>query len=178
MMEDRRIDIEVDGIPFISHGHYYDGINNWLCHQLKENNPQAIDYCARQLAGMLPENVVIVPIPGHHGFADQTLSLARAISAYTEGRVPVANVLKGKDRDSNYQAKKAGHPLSAKDMGFRQVGILPHGKVPCLLDNCVDSGETAKAAYQAIGCRGIVLTYAMSDRLLEEKQGQAICMRR
>ena len=34
MMEDRRIDIEVDGIPFISHGHYYDGINNWLCHQL------------------------------------------------------------------------------------------------------------------------------------------------
>ena len=49
-MEDRRIDIEVDGIQFISHGHYYDGMNNWLCHQLKDNDPQVIDYCARQLA--------------------------------------------------------------------------------------------------------------------------------
>ena len=68
-MEDRTIDMEVDGIRFISHGHYYDGINNWLCHKLKESDPQAIDYCARQLAKMLPENAVIVPIPGHHGYA-------------------------------------------------------------------------------------------------------------
>lgn len=51
-MEDRTIDVEVDGIRFISHGHYYDGINNWLCHKLKENDPQAIAYCARQLVKM------------------------------------------------------------------------------------------------------------------------------
>lgn len=92
-MEDRRIDIEVDGIQFISHGHYYDGMNNWLCHQLKDNDPQVIDYCARQLAAMLPENAIIVPIPGHHGYADQTLSLARAISSITEGKIGVANIL-------------------------------------------------------------------------------------
>ena len=165
MIEDRRIDIEVDGIPFIAHGHYYDGINNWLCHQLKDNDPQAIDYCARQLAKMLPENAVIVPIPGHHGFADQTLSLARAISQHTSDAVPVANILKGKDRDSNYQAKKAGHPLNADQMGFRLVGILPKGKVPYLLDNVVDTGTTAKAAVKALG-GGVVLSYAMSDTLL------------
>lgn len=166
MMEDRKIDIEVDGIRFISHGHYYDGINNWLCHQLKENDPQAIDYCARQLAKMLPENAVVVPIPGHHGYADQTLTLARAISSQTNGRIYVANIIKGNDRDSNYQAKKAGRPLSADQMGFRQKGSLPHGKVPFLLDNCVDSGETARAAFQAIGNKGIILSYAMSDTLL------------
>ena len=95
MMEDRTIDMEVDGIRFISHGHYYDGINNWLCHKLKENDPQAINFCARQLAKMLPENAVIVPIPGHYGYAVQTLYLARAISEHSNGNIPVANVLKG-----------------------------------------------------------------------------------
>ena len=165
-MEDRIIDIVVEGIRFISHGHYYDGINNWLCHKLKENDPQAITYCARQLANMLPENAVIVPIPGHHGYALQTLYLAREISAQSDGIIPVANVLKGKARVSNYQAKKDGHPLSATELVFRQVGTLPHGKVPYLLDNCVDSGETAKSAYHALGDEGIILSYAMSDRLL------------
>ena len=166
-MEDRIIDMEVDGIRFISHGHYYDGINNWLCHKLKENDPQAINFCARQLAKMLPENAVVVPIPGHHGYALQTLYLARAISIQSDGNIPVANVLKGKNRVSNYQAKINGHPLSCVELGFRQVGLLPKGKIPYLLDNCVDSGETAKAAYHALGEKGIILSYAMSDRLLD-----------
>ena len=147
-MEDRTIDMEVDGIRFISHGHYYDGINNWLCHKLKENDPRAITYCARQLVKMLPENAVVVPIPGHHGFA------------------PVANVLKGNSRTSNYQAKKAGHPLTSSELGFRQVAPLPKDKVPYLLDNVVDTGTTAKAAIKTLG-GGIVLSYAMSDTLLE-----------
>ena len=166
-MEDRIIDMEVDGIRFISHGHYYDGINNWLCHKLKENDPQAINFCARQLAKMLPENAVVVPIPGHHGYALQTLYLARAISIQSDGNIPVANVLKGKNRVSNYQAKINGHPLSSAELGFRQVGLLPKGKIPYLLDNCVDSGETAKAAYHALGEKGIILSYAMSDKLLD-----------
>ena len=168
-MEDRTIDIEVDGIRFISHGHYYDGINNWLCHKLKENDPQAIAYSARKLAKMLPENAVVVPIPGHHGFALQTLYLARAISERSDGVIPVANVLKGNARLSNYQAKKEGHPLSALELGFRQVAPLPKGKVPYLLDNVVDTGTTAKAAINAFG-GGIVLSYAMSDTLLEHRE--------
>jgi predicted amidophosphoribosyltransferase len=166
-MEDRTIDKVVDIIRFISHSHYHDVINNWLCHKLKENDPQAIDYCARQLAKMLPENAVIVPIPGHHGYALQTLYLARAISVQSDGSIPVANVLKGKSRVSNYQAKMDGHPLSSVELGFRQVGLLPKGKIPYLLDNCVDSGETAKAAYHALGQKGIILSYAMSDKLLD-----------
>ena len=168
-MEDRTIDMEVDGLRFISHGHYYDGINNWLCHKLKDNDPQAIEYCARQLAKMLPKNAVIVPIPGHHGYAVQTLNLARAISEQSNGNIPVANVLKGISRVSNYQAKKDGQPLSAEELGFHQVRTLPKGKVPYLLDNVVDTGTTAKAAVKALG-GGIVLSYAMSDTLLEHRE--------
>lgn len=175
-MEDRTIDMEVDGIRFISHGHYYDGINNWLCHKLKENDPQAITYCARQLVKMLPENAVIVPIPGHHGFALQTLYLARAINEQSGGIIPVANVLKGNSRMSNYQAKKEGSLLPAEELGFRQVAPLPKGKVPYLLDNVVDTGTTAKAAINALG-GGIVLSYAMSNLLLESNSSRQVFLR-
>ena len=175
-MEDRTIDIEVDGIRFISHGHYYDGINNWLCHKLKENAPQAIAHCARQLAKMLPENAVVIPIPGHHGFALQTLYLARAINEQSGGIIPVANVLKGNSRMSNYQAKKEGSLLPAEELGFRQVAPLPKGKVPYLLDNVVDTGTTAKAAINALG-GGIVLSYAMSNLLLESNSNRQVFLR-
>ena len=175
-MEDRTIDMEVDGIRFISHGHYYDGINNWLCHKLKENDPRAITYCARQLVKMLPENAVVVPIPGHHGFALQTLYLGRAISELSGGSITVANVLKGINRVSNYQAKKDGHPLSAEELGFHQVRTLPKGKVPYLLDNVVDTGTTAKAAVKALG-GGIVLSYAMSDTLLKTDSNRRMLIR-
>ena len=37
-----------------------------------------------------------------------------------------------------------------------------------IIDNCVDTGTSAKAAYHALGNKGIVLAYAMSDRLLDE----------
>ena len=175
-MEDRTIDVEVDGIRFISHGHYYEGINNWLCHKLKENDPQAITYCARQLVKMLPENAVVVPIPGHHGFALQTLYLARAINEQSGGIIPVANVLKGNSRMSNYQAKKEGSLLPAEKLGFRQVAPLPKGKVPYLLDNVVDTGTTAKAAINALG-GGIVLSYAMSNLLLESNSNRQVFLR-
>ena len=175
-MEDRTIDMEVDGIRFISHGHYYDGINNWLCHKLKENDPRAITYCARQLVKMLPENAVVVPIPGHHGFALKTLYLARAINEQSGGIIPVANVLKGNSRMSNYQAKKEGSLLPAEELGFRQVAPLPKGKVPYLLDNVVDTGTTAKAAINALG-GGIVLSYAMSNFLLESNSNRQVFLR-
>ena len=79
---------------------------------MKENNLQAIVHCARQLAKMLSENAVLFPILGHHGYSTQALHLVRAISSYTTTSVPVANNLIGKDRDSNFIAKKAGPPVT------------------------------------------------------------------
>ena len=177
MMEDRSIDVEIDGIRFISHGHYCDGINNWLCHKLKENDPQVIAYCASHLAKMLPDNAVIVPIPGHHGYAVQTLHLARAITERTNGSISVANILKGKNRVSNYQVKKVGKPLSVDQIGFYQIASLPKDKIPYLLDNVVDTGTTAKAAVKALG-GGIVLSYAMSDTLLGKENRKPLGFRR
>ena len=69
-----------------------------------------------------------------------------------------------------------GQPLSAKELGLNQVRTLPKGKVPYLLDNVVDTGTTAKAAINALG-GGIVLSYAMSNLLLESNSNRQVFLR-
>lgn len=67
MTENEPIKTVSDGITFLSTGRYYDGINRWVAHKLKDGDNDAIDYAARQIAKLLPQNAVLVPIPGHHG---------------------------------------------------------------------------------------------------------------
>ena len=165
MTDNEPIRKEVDGITFLSTGRYYEGINQWVAHKLKEGDIDANDYAARQMAKLLPKNAVLVPIPGHFGKADQTMHIARAIASYT--RLPVVDALRGRERESQYSAKYKGTPLTEEQMGFRKIASLPSGRVPYLIDNVVDTGTTAKAAVKALG-GGIVLSYAMSDTLLEQ----------
>ena len=106
MTENEPIKTVSDGITFLSTGRYYDGINRWVAHKLKDGDNDAIDYAARQIAKLLPQNAVLVPIPGHHGKAEQTMQLARAISSYTH--LPIVDALRGIERDSQYDAKKRG----------------------------------------------------------------------
>ena len=42
-MENEPIRTEVDGITFLSTGHYYEGINQWVAHKLKEGDTDAFD---------------------------------------------------------------------------------------------------------------------------------------
>lgn len=116
MTENEPIKTVSDGITFLSTGRYYDGINRWVAHKLKDGDNDAIDYAARQIAKLLPQNAVLVPIPGHHGKAEQTMQLAKAISSYTH--LPIVEALRGIERGSQYDAKKRGQTLSAEDMGF------------------------------------------------------------
>lgn len=116
MTENEPIKTVSDGITFLSTGRYYDGINRWVAHKLKDGDHDAIDYAARQIAKLLPQNAVLVPIPGHHGKAEQTMELARAISSYTH--LPIVDALRGIERNSQYNAKKSCQTLSADDMGF------------------------------------------------------------
>ena len=156
-----------DGITFLSTGRYYDGINRWVCHKIKEMDKDAINYAARNMAKLIPfSNAVLVPVPGHTGVSSNALLLANAIASYSD--VLVADILRGKSRESNYLAKCKNHPLTESQMGFYSVKELPIDCVPIIIDNCVDTGTSAKAAYHALGNKGIVLAYAMSDRLLDD----------
>ena len=98
MTENEPIKTVSDGITFLSTGRYYDGINRWVAHKLKDGDHDAIDYAARQIAKLLPQNAVLVPIPGHHGKAEQTMQLAKAISSYTH--LPIVEALRGIERGS------------------------------------------------------------------------------
>ena len=46
MTENEPIKIVSDGITFLSTGRYYDGINQWVAHKLKDGDNDAIDYAA------------------------------------------------------------------------------------------------------------------------------------
>lgn len=95
------------------------------------------------------------------------MQLARAISSYTH--LPIVDALRGIERESQYDAKKKGQTLSAEDMGFYRHKDLPPNRTPYLIDNVVDTGNTAKAAVRALGC-GTVVSFAMSDTLLQREE--------
>ena len=170
-MENEPIRTEVEGITFLSTGHYYEGINQWVAHKLKEGDAEVFDYAARQMAKLLPKNAVLVPIPGRHGTPDQTMQLCRDIASYTH--LPILDALRGNERESQYEAKYKGRSLTEEQLGYRRIATVPTGRAPYLIDNVVDTGTTAKAAVKALG-GGIVLSYAMSDTLLEQKQEHTV----
>ena len=162
-MENEPIRTEVEGITLLSTGHYYEGINQWVAHKLKEGDAEVFDYAARQMAKLLPKNAVLVPIPDRHGKPNQTMRLCRDIASYTH--LPILDALRGNDRESQYEAKYKGRSLTEEQFGYRRIAHIPTGRVPYLIDNVVDTGTTAKAAVKALG-GGVVLSYAMSDTLL------------
>ena len=157
----------MDGVPIISATHYYEGNNREIAKRMKVGETEALDCAALTMIPLIPRHSVLVPIPGHEGKAKQTLQLCKAISSYTG--IPVADVLQGKSRESNYDAKHEGKGLTEKDMGFRKVSQLPEGKIPVYVDNVVDTATTTKAAYHAAG-KGMVVTFAISDTLFMQKE--------
>ena len=130
-----------------------------LAHGVKTRDPKVIAEVADLIAPLIPKDAVLVPAPSHTGKATDMLDLAQAISERTGA--PIADVLTGIERDSQYAAKKAGKPLSASELGISMQGELPEGKIPVVIDNVVDSGNTAEACIQALG-KGIVASLADS----------------
>lgn len=122
---------------------------------VKRGDDEAIRTVAEQMASLVPEGVALVPVPSHLGYATVTLDLANEISRLTGA--PVADILKGYNRPSNYLSKKNGHPLKVEDLGFRKVGETD--LIPCFVDNVCDTGVTMRSAFLAFN-RGVGLVYA------------------
>lgn len=129
-----------------------------LSHLVKAGDKEAIRTAASQMAGLVPEGVVLVPIPSHLGYATSTLELANEISRQTGA--PVADILKGERRASNYESKKNGHPLKVEDLGFRKIHDTD--LTPCFVDNVYDTGVTMESAFLAFN-RGVGIVYAKTE---------------
>ena len=95
-----------------------------------------------------------------------TYDLAEAISERTG--LPIADVLQGKERESMYDVKRQGRMLTEQDLGFKQIEPLPKNKIAFIVDNCVDTGLSAKAACHAIYGKTMLLAFSISDTLLQK----------
>lgn len=143
----------------------YSGSHRDVAKLIKTGKSDAVQKAAADMARFVPGNAVLVPIPSHEGkVTDETDTkiLADAVAEITGSPVVVA--LEGNPRESRYQAKQQGKEgLKADELGFRQIAEIPEGKIPVFIDNVVDSGETAKAASEAIK-GGFTMAYAKGVR--------------
>ena len=144
--------------PFVAVGGYRGKLQK-LAHGVKTRDAKVIAEVADLMAPMIPRDAVLVPAPSHSGKATDMLDLAQAISERTG--VPVADVLTSGERGSQYEAKKAGKPIASGDMGIVVSGELPADKIPVVIDNVVDTGNTAEACVKALG-KGLVVSLADS----------------
>ena len=152
---------------------------------LNSVNLNAINEAADLMAPMVPDNAVLVPAPSHEGYATDMLLLANAIGVRTNSEV--VDVLKSAPRDSQYDHKiNTGKPFTAVELGIHMDGELPEGKFPVVIDNVVNTGNTAEACVQALG-GGLVLSLASATSqerhvaslksaspIVYDKQGQLI----
>lgn len=161
----RKKALTTEGITGFVAPNAYSGSHRDVAKLIKTGKSDAVQKAAADMARFVPGNAVLVPIPSHEGkVTDETDTkiLADAVAEITGSPVVVA--LEGNPRESRYQAKQQGKEgLKADELGFRQIAEIPEGKIPVFIDNVVDSGETAKAASEAIK-GGFTMAYAKGVR--------------
>ena len=165
----------------------YRGKLNKLAHAVKDTeNTDAIQQAVDLMVPLVPPYSVLVPAPSHEGMATDMKVLADALSLRTG--MPVADVLKCDPRESQYDYKRKHHgqAMKADQLGVRLEGVLPAGRMPVVIDNVVNSGNTAEACVKALG-KGVVLSLASAvsqdrhvaslkrlDPIVYDKDGQLI----
>ena len=135
-----------------------------IAHALKSGDAEAVAIAATAIRNTLPswDNVAIVPIPSHLGYATYTLELAKAI-----GQGHVFDILRSAERETLYDLKYRGMAVTPNDLGFYTIGSIPQDMNVVFVDNVVATGTTAMAALEAVG-RGFVVPFAIDERAFKE----------
>ena len=92
---------------------------------------------------------VLVPIPNRTGRAGYTKTLAEKISEALH--LPVIDALASNTHEPLYLVKKANGSLDEVPLYFYRIRKVPKDKIPIFIDNVLDTGHTAMAAYEALG---------------------------
>ena len=95
------------------------------------------------------KQVVLVPIPNRTGRAGYTKTLAEKISEALH--LPVIDALASNTHEPLYLVKKANGSIDEVPLYFYRIRRVPRDKIPILIDNVLDTGHTAMAAYEAMG---------------------------
>ena len=125
-----------------------------LAHRVKDGDKESIKEAAQRMAetiNVIPDknNLVLVPMPSHDGYATYTKTLSEEIAKLTG--LPFKDVLTAQPHASLYDFKLANgiHNLPLPSVSL--TNDLPEGKIPLIIDNVLDTGTTAYAASQAFG---------------------------
>ncbi len=125
-----------------------------VAHGLRAGKAWAVQAAAKSMHQLVTPGATLVPMPSSDGSTSANFLLARAIVAEMGvggASVAILPLLAGERRPSQYETKKAGRLLTGEELKMRAVAsALPEHKV-ILIDNVVDSGETARAALTAMG---------------------------
>lgn len=125
-----------------------------VARRVKRGEDSYITQAAQQMLAavrsVLPEGgrAVLIPIPNRSGHAGYTKTLANRIGK--EMNLLVLDALTGDAHRPLFDIKKEGLPPESLDLKFRRVVDIPRGYTPILIDNVLDTGHTAEAAYKAI----------------------------
>ena len=95
------------------------------------------------------KQVVLVPIPNRTGRAGYTKTLAEKISEALH--LPIIDALASNTHEPLYLVKKANGSIDEVPLYFYRIRRVPRDKIPILIDNVLDTGHTAMAAYEALG---------------------------
>lgn len=129
-----------------------------VAYGLKDADAKAIRYASRFMAGYLPPDVVLVPIPTSTGSRRANMALAEAIARKLGARV--ADVLR---RERPVESSRARRIEGRCGLRPEKHGIKaryrPRGNI-VFIDNVITTGSTVEAARRAIGGRGCGLAFA------------------
>lgn len=126
-----------------------------IARKVKAGDDMAIAKAAAMMTAavrnVMPKDkqVVLVPIPNRTGRAGYTKTLAEKISEALH--LPVIDALASNTHEPLYLVKKANGSLDEVPLYFYRIRRVPRDKIPILIDNVLDTGHTAMAAYEALG---------------------------
>ena len=125
-----------------------------IARKVKAGDDMAIAKAAAMMTAavrnVMPKDkqVVLVPIPNRTGRAGYTKTLAEKISEALH--LPVIDALASNTHEPLYLVKKANGSLDEVPLYFYRIRRVPRDKIPILIDNVLDTGHTAMAAYEAL----------------------------
>jgi hypothetical protein len=126
----------------------YYAVNNVrnLCHKLKNGDPGAILTIAQALSTQISKGDLIIPMPNRHGVAGVMGDVCTEIQLLTS--CGMWDGLRGDPRESIYEAKKNGNPLS---VNLTLAAPLPSTHGRCfVVDGIIDTGTTMNAALKLL----------------------------
>lgn len=125
-----------------------------IARKVKAGDDMAIAKAAAMMTAavknVMPKDkqVVLVPIPSRTGRAGYTKTLAEKISEALH--LPVIDALASNTHEPLYLVKKANGSFDEVPLYFYRIRRVPKDKIPILIDNVLDTGHTAMAAYEAM----------------------------